>query len=192
MSASEVLEIGTAVLVSIGGAGLVLFGLSSWLGKVWAERILTKEKQKYTEDLEEFKQRLAIETESHKVKLKKSEFMFSKEYEAASKLVSINRDISPNYSHPEMDWYDACDHMALDFEKTERILHQFLKEHGAILPAGVKNLITISYGIASKNKFGTENGEVLTDANAYAEIMHGHLKQAEFEMIQQIQAQVST
>jgi len=37
-------SVANAVLLSIGGGGLLVFALSNWLGKVWAERILEKEK----------------------------------------------------------------------------------------------------------------------------------------------------
>ena len=37
-------ELAGAVLFSIGSAGAILFALSSWLGKVWASRILERER----------------------------------------------------------------------------------------------------------------------------------------------------
>jgi hypothetical protein len=37
-------EIAGAILFSIGSAGILLFALSSWLGKVWANRILERER----------------------------------------------------------------------------------------------------------------------------------------------------
>ena len=191
MSWTEIFEIGGAILISLGGASAVLFGFSSWLGKIWAERILTNEKAKYAEELEAFKNRLSLEAESHKIKLKKSEFIFSKEFEAASKLVSLNRDIVPSYSHPSMDWYDACDDIARDFDDTEKILRQYLKEHGAILPSSVKHLVTLCYGIAGEHKFDATGGDIPSSANNAASILYGHLKQAEEEMIQKIEAQVS-
>lgn len=38
------LEIAGAILFSIGSAGALLFALSTWLGKVWASRILERER----------------------------------------------------------------------------------------------------------------------------------------------------
>lgn len=37
-------EVAGAILFSIGSAGVILFALSSWLGKVWANRILERER----------------------------------------------------------------------------------------------------------------------------------------------------
>jgi len=49
---SEVVNIGLAILTSLGGATLILFAFSSWLGKVWASRILDTEKNKLASELE--------------------------------------------------------------------------------------------------------------------------------------------
>jgi hypothetical protein len=42
---TEPFEIAQAVLLSLGGGGAIVFGLSSFLGKVWAQKILQSEKQ---------------------------------------------------------------------------------------------------------------------------------------------------
>ena len=44
MSWEDVFKIIVASLGAVGGATMIMFGLSSWLGKVWATRILQKEK----------------------------------------------------------------------------------------------------------------------------------------------------
>jgi hypothetical protein len=55
MNAASVWEIARAVLLSIGGGAALLWGLSSWFGKVWASKILEKDKARYQEQLEAFK-----------------------------------------------------------------------------------------------------------------------------------------
>ncbi|MCE5180851.1 MAG: hypothetical protein LLG15_03530 [Betaproteobacteria bacterium] len=40
----ELAELSGAVLVALGGGGAIVAGLSSWLGKVWAERLMGKER----------------------------------------------------------------------------------------------------------------------------------------------------
>ncbi|GHF94021.1 hypothetical protein [Thalassotalea marina] len=44
MNWEDVFKIITAVITSVGAAGVIIFGLSNWLGKVWANRILEREK----------------------------------------------------------------------------------------------------------------------------------------------------
>ena len=50
----------TATLISIGAGGAIVFALSSWLGKVWANRILESERHKFEEELEKTKRELDV------------------------------------------------------------------------------------------------------------------------------------
>lgn len=54
----EIFKVAGALIVSIGGSGAILFGLSSWLGKVWANRILETEKKKFAMEIEKYKSKL--------------------------------------------------------------------------------------------------------------------------------------
>lgn len=56
----EIFEIITAVLISLGGGGAIVLALSSWLGKVWANRILEKEKKEHQLEIENYKSQLSI------------------------------------------------------------------------------------------------------------------------------------
>jgi hypothetical protein len=66
---SDLFSVATAVLVSIGGAGGVLMLLSSWLGKVWAERILGREKADLTKSIETIKAELTRSIEREKAEM---------------------------------------------------------------------------------------------------------------------------
>jgi len=72
------LEIVLSVLGALGGGAVIIGGFAHWLGNLWAKRLIQGEKAK-----------LDTELESYKVKLKKSEFIFQKEFEAASELVEL-------------------------------------------------------------------------------------------------------
>ena len=58
MSIDEIFKISGAILGSVGGAAVIIVGLSSWLGKVWANRILEKDKLAYSSELERIKNKL--------------------------------------------------------------------------------------------------------------------------------------
>lgn len=62
MTLTELAELAAAVLVSLGGAGAVVFGFSSHLGKVWAERLMTRERATYDRELAELRNRLESQT----------------------------------------------------------------------------------------------------------------------------------
>jgi hypothetical protein len=52
MNTTTAWEITQAILISIGGGGLLIFSLSSYLGKIWADRLMATETAKYQEKLE--------------------------------------------------------------------------------------------------------------------------------------------
>lgn len=54
------------VLTAIGGTAVVIMGLSSWLGKVWATRIASKESQKFQIEFEAIKREKELLFESLK------------------------------------------------------------------------------------------------------------------------------
>ncbi|WP_077341740.1 hypothetical protein [Pseudocolwellia agarivorans] len=53
---TEVFEIAQAVLLSIGGGSLIIAVFSTWLGKVWANRILETDRNKYAQEMESIRQ----------------------------------------------------------------------------------------------------------------------------------------
>ena len=67
ISESEIWSIANAVLLSIGGGGVLVFALSSWIGKVWATRILEKEKSEINKEYANFKSKLDMDLYQHNV-----------------------------------------------------------------------------------------------------------------------------
>ena len=58
ISWTEVLKIVAGVIAALGGGGAIVAGLSSWLGKVWANRLMAEEKAKYEKELERLAKQL--------------------------------------------------------------------------------------------------------------------------------------
>ena len=52
MTWADTFQVVTAALGAVGGTAIVILGLSSWLGKVWANRILEKDRSEYSQELE--------------------------------------------------------------------------------------------------------------------------------------------
>lgn len=66
---SEAFSIAAAVVASVGGGGILVVALSSWLGRVWASRILEREKAELTRSIEVSKTELARGIERDKAAL---------------------------------------------------------------------------------------------------------------------------
>lgn len=60
MSWEEIFKLVAAAILSVGGGGALVLGLGSWLGKVWADRILRNETQQLALKLEAAKRELDV------------------------------------------------------------------------------------------------------------------------------------
>lgn len=82
---NQIFEVAGAILMSLGGGSVIVFGLSSWLGKVWANRILENEKKAHQLEIENYKSQLAKSLEQVKSLNDKalhiSKIQYDKEFE---------------------------------------------------------------------------------------------------------------
>lgn len=58
----------TAAIVSLGGGGALVLAMSSWLSKLWAARILERERATYAKELENRKAELTRLTAEHQIR----------------------------------------------------------------------------------------------------------------------------
>jgi len=66
MTITEILESGASVIVSLGGGAAIVFGLSSYLGKRWADRALQDQRQEHARLNLELTHQLGLLTEQTK------------------------------------------------------------------------------------------------------------------------------
>jgi hypothetical protein len=77
----EIWQTAAAVIVSLGGGGLIVFALSSWLGKVWAARILEQDRAKYTTEIERLKGSLEQTNRAFQAEIDKTLFVSKTHFE---------------------------------------------------------------------------------------------------------------
>jgi hypothetical protein len=78
-SSTDIIFIGGQILGSLGGGAVIVAAFSGWLGKVWAKRILEKEKNEYAKELEKIKGELELQLDIAKsITLRYSENQFSR------------------------------------------------------------------------------------------------------------------
>ena len=180
-----------ALLTALGGGGLIVLGLSSWLGKLWADRLGEQLKASNTQALERIKADFLREVESYKIKLKKSEFLFQKEFEAASEFSRLIQSIHPGFNHPMMDWYEACDVIAQSFGSIEFKLNGFLAKFGAVLTEDERKILTNAISDAGYGKFEAVGEDVSAEANKQAGKLYTDLQELEKKMIGRVRDQSS-
>ncbi|MBF2095759.1 MAG: hypothetical protein IGR80_13500 [Synechococcales cyanobacterium K44_A2020_017] len=88
MSVDEILKVAfstaAAVIASVGGASIIIFGISTWLGKVWAEKVYLKNSSLHSKELEKLKKHYAIELEQLKSEISQRQDFLSTSLSALS------------------------------------------------------------------------------------------------------------
>ena len=123
MSWQDFATIVATVVVSLGGGGAIVLGLANFIGKILANKYVEKVKQEIQQELE-----------SHKTRLRKSELLFQKEFNATSSFISLRLRLVPRHRFPDMEWHDACEDFAQRFKHVEESLETYIATHGAALP----------------------------------------------------------
>ena len=79
-----------AVIVSLGGGGLLVLGMSTWLGKVWANRILESDRLRFNQELERLRGELEKTTHVHRIQFEAEFKLLSDIWE---KVAAVRRTI---------------------------------------------------------------------------------------------------
>lgn len=64
MNLIDVLEVTATLILAVGGGGAVVIGMSGYLGKIWANRLMATEKAKHDADLERLRAELTAKNAS--------------------------------------------------------------------------------------------------------------------------------
>ena len=171
MNLSELSTIAATVIVSLGGGGGIVLMLSNRIGKIFADIYLERAKHEIQQAIE-----------SYKTKLKKSEFLFQKEFEAASQFIALYRGLLPRYRFPEMEREDACIDFALNFEEVEKKLEQYRATHGAALQQDALDPLSSAIAKASSGKFEVRRKEVSPEGIDLADEVMKELEEVEKEL----------
>lgn len=174
-------SIAATAIVSLGGGGAIVLGLANWIGKILANKTVEKLKHEIQEELE-----------SHKTRLKKSEFLFQKEFEAASTFMSLRLRVFPRYRFPDMEWRDACGDFAQNFDNVEKTLESYIATHGAALSREALDRLTSAKAKASWGKLEVDNDKASEQAIQYAGEIMTELQEIEIELHQAVWSQSST
>ena len=151
MNWSELVTIAAAFIVSLGGGGAIVLDYPT--GSAGFSP---------TGMVEKLKHEIHQEIESYKTKLKKSEFLFQKEFEAASQFISLCRGLLPKYRFPDMDWEDACADFAGKFALVEEELNRYMATHGAALKQQPLDRLAGAIAEAASGKFEVSRDGVST------------------------------
>lgn len=74
------------IVASVGGAGLIIIGLSSWIGKIWADKLMETQRKQNQKEIEKFKSELHKELELLKAKNEKMNYITKTQFDAEFKM----------------------------------------------------------------------------------------------------------
>lgn len=142
MDVRAVFEVSTAILTSLGGGGLIVYKLSGYLGKMWADRALAKQKQEYaflniafTSQLDLATRRIQVELDAlghlHKLRTQ-AEF---EKLQELWKSVAMLRSALNQLADDELELFGALEDSLLKIYNGKRS-REFLERY-----AGVRTLL---------------------------------------------------
>ena len=80
MTTEEIWKTTAAILTALGGGGAIVAAFSGWLGKLWAEKLMAKEKAKYEAELAELKSQLERSNQDNLARLQTELGIFKDTY----------------------------------------------------------------------------------------------------------------
>jgi hypothetical protein len=192
------MEAWQTILLAFGG-NAALIAILAFLSKSLIEKLIVRDtkifeanlKRTTDAEIERLRNEMGKNLESHKVRLKKSEVFFLRELDAASAFTALFRSIHPTYSHPTMDWSDACDAIAQDFGRIEARLDEFMAKHGAMLDDDERSMLIDSIADAGSGKFEVDGGSVSAEAHKKADEVYETLKALEARLMKRLRAQAA-
>ena len=161
-----------------GGISVVSVAVAAFLAKFFSDRSIEKHKAE-----------LGKETETHKLKLKKKEILFSKQLDAIGAFIELHQKLRPGFDWPEKDWGEACSEVVDDFGKFENRLEEYLRHFGAAISKDVREMIKSCVMLASINKFaraGEQYGDMKQAEKAAGEVLET-LEKIEQKMLDELE-----
>ena len=169
----------TPVVTLLGIVGIA-FVRRNWIAEFLANKYLEKRKHEMQQELE-----------SHKTKLRKSEFLFQKEFDAASAFISLSHELLPDRKYSEMECRDTSKDLAQNFELVENALNSYIATHGAALKNETLERLISTKRLASNSRLQFEvsgQDSPQTSIRCAGKVMKA-LKEIEKELRQTVQSQ---
>jgi hypothetical protein len=159
----DVIKLAATILISLGGGGAIVFGLSTFLGKLWADRALEDHRHKYAQlsqqmqhDLDMVSRRVQVELDAlaliHNLRTTEEFSRVAALWKRFAILLPAFRAISgpreymgPSYQE---DWQKYQDKRYASFEAAAHDAEQFYYEEMIFIPEGIAEQAGLTLGFA--------------------------------------------
>ncbi|HET8923780.1 MAG TPA: hypothetical protein VFN26_12395 [Candidatus Acidoferrum sp.] len=89
MTTGDVWGVAGAVLASLGGGSVIVAAFSNWLGKLWADRLMEKERAQHAKELEKLRSSLERSTRLLQGEIEKTLFVSKTHFETEFKALAV-------------------------------------------------------------------------------------------------------
>lgn len=160
MTATEVLEVAAVVVVALGGGGAIVASISSWLGKLWAERLLQRERTSNERLLESHKRELEL---SFNARNRVSEAEFEIYRQLWSEVTQLTRMGMGIRSGLEQSKLSEEEHVQR-YREFQKVLGQFETSYQShrpfYAPAVYEAIGALARSVSRENKLAVANREL--------------------------------
>lgn len=164
---------------------IVITSIAAFLGAYWKKRgenlATHADIEKLTAKVESVKIDYQKNLEAYKDSLVRKKIVFEKQLEAYNELRKLIYIILPSKKHPEYEWADALEEIALGFSKYENDLKQYLIKYSGVLPQAIRKLIESCRSDCEEGQFEVGGISIEESALKISEVMWKKLISAEKE-----------
>ena len=143
MESVSVWNIALAIIAACGGGGVIILGLSGVIGKIWTNHLMQNDVHRHNREIEALKSSLQNETEGYRARLRKSDLVFEKEFQAANSLSFLIASLEVGYYDPWME--DALPlyyYMSGHRDAVGKSIGLYLSKNASVLPDDVRGWLT--------------------------------------------------
>ena len=158
MSLGDLFGLSVVVLSSLGGGALIILGFSTWLGKVWAGRILQVEKAELQRASDTFRNNLQKEIELEKSKLQQEIEKAKSQYQLETEKIKAKYF---RYSETQFKLYNDLWLALCDLEVTSEALWE----------TATQDLVLKLKKDLGKAKKAVRNGFLLIEDEHYVQLV---------------------
>lgn len=145
------------------GIPTVIASIFAFLGKKYVDKRLNEEKSSLDNLLN---QKLEIQ----KQKLKNSEFIFHKQYEASQELYLLRCSLLPEYRTPDMDWEDAIEFVAENLGDSAKKLKDFIGKYFTVLSPKIVELLHRALNAAEEGQYYSDKQAFMAASTMYKSV----------------------
>ena len=139
-----------AVLASLGGGALIVLGMSSWLGKVWANRILESDRRRFNEELERIRGELEKTIHAHRIQFETEFKVLSEIWKNVAAVRQTMGGVRPtgDIVNPDEDPKERLQRRLKLFQQAFHELIQAVDYHGPLYPENIHKELSAAIQIA--------------------------------------------